>query len=533
LKKYHSLYFYKKFIITSFLLLNFTQIKAFDKNSIEVSTGVSYNFTNILSETPVLNNYTSYGLRFSYLPEMTEEYLDSISFEIDYAKSDLKQPTSTRKSTDIYHFAVDGKYYFNEQYQRFIPYLMLGGGYFKYDYQAIDFSNSFSFDIGGGGILRLNSIASLNFQVKREIIFNEKIFQETAVRFNVVIGALPKNNEPIDNDHDGVLDHDDFCLDTPLDVAVDVDGCGYLNDKDGDGVLDDVDECPKTPITMSVDRKGCPKDSDHDGVRDDKDKCLKTSLGVEVDDLGCPLDTDHDGTVDTIDRCPNTPPNTIVSTNGCELKEDKDSDGIPDDIDQCIDTAKGTEVTATGCPVDKDKDGVFDTEDQCKNTPAGTIVDIYGCGDFDRDKVSNFKDKCPNTPLGTKVDKYGCPFSVRLDIKFQTGSSYILRKYIKNLDAFIDYFNKYLKEYKAEVQGHTDSIGGFNSNRIISQSRANAVYNYLISHGVSKDRLSYKGYGESQPIATNETAEGREANRRVQVKLILIEKKKLENDPDK
>ena len=67
---------------------------------------------------------------------------------------------------------------------------------------------------------------------------------------------------------------------------------------------------------------------------------------------------------------------------------------------------------------------------------------------------------------------------------------------------------------KLELQGHTDNIGKDKENQILSENRAKEVYNYLINNGISASRLSYKGFGPSRPIASNETEAGRAKNRR-------------------
>jgi outer membrane protein OmpA-like peptidoglycan-associated protein len=81
----------------------------------------------------------------------------------------------------------------------------------------------------------------------------------------------------------------------------------------------------------------------------------------------------------------------------------------------------------------------------------------------------------------------------------------------------------YLKEkpnLKVEISGHTDIIGSDTDNKLLSENRAKAVMDYFIQKGISPDRLSYKGYGRSKPIANNQTEEGRAKNRRVEMKII-------------
>jgi outer membrane protein OmpA-like peptidoglycan-associated protein len=76
------------------------------------------------------------------------------------------------------------------------------------------------------------------------------------------------------------------------------------------------------------------------------------------------------------------------------------------------------------------------------------------------------------------------------------------------------------KSLKIEIGGHTDNKGSEEYNKTLSQNRAKAVYEYLTSKGISSERLSYKGYGESKPIDTNKTEEGRANNRRTEFKVI-------------
>jgi OOP family OmpA-OmpF porin len=84
------------------------------------------------------------------------------------------------------------------------------------------------------------------------------------------------------------------------------------------------------------------------------------------------------------------------------------------------------------------------------------------------------------------------------------------------LNRWVQVFKKN-PELKAEIHGHTCWIGTEAYNQGLSERRATAVVNYLVSQGVAADRLTMKGYGETRPIASNETREGREQNRRVEV----------------
>lgn len=237
-------------------------------------------------------------------------------------------------------------------------------------------------------------------------------------------------------------------------------GCFYCKaekDTDGDGVLDDVDKCPDTPPGVKVDKNGCPLDSDGDGVPDYKDKCTDTSPGVKVDENGCPLDSDGDSVPDHKDKCPNTP--------------------------------AGVKVNTSGCPLDSDGDGVYDYLDKCPGTPQGATVNERGCWAFGGNVFFD-------------VDKWNIkPEAYSL----MTEAANILQEN---------------PEMRVEVQGHTDSAGPEAYNQMLSEKRANAIMEYLVNKGIDSGRFEVKGYGESDPICSNETAEGRQKNRRVRFKRI-------------
>ena len=237
-------------------------------------------------------------------------------------------------------------------------------------------------------------------------------------------------------------------------------------------------------------------------------------------------DRDRDGVLNSVDQCPDTPMGDRVDATGCSLPKDADGDGVTDNLDRCPGTPAGDRVDANGCslPKDADGDGVVDASDKCPNTPAGTAVDATGCpADSDRDGVINANDKCPDTPAGTTVDAVGCAALfqagqplVLQGVNFETGKSVLLPESQEILDrvaqSLIDN-----PEVTVEVGGHTDNTGRRASNLRLSEARANAVREYLISKGVDGSRMTAKGYGPDQPVAENTTVQGRAANRRVEL----------------
>lgn len=242
-------------------------------------------------------------------------------------------------------------------------------------------------------------------------------------------------------------------------------------------------------------RLGGAKDSDGDGVLDPSDACPNTPEGVRVDATGCPFDTDGDLVVDHMDDCPNTPRGASVDAAGCP--SDSDNDGVFDGIDQCPNTPQGADVNASGCPIDSDGDGVFNGIDRCANTPRGTEVDVRGC------------------PIPLPEPE---PIVVA-NVLFEVDSS--------DLDAAarstLDRAGRELREQQdvtIELDGHTDSTASEIHNQALSEDRAHAVMNYLISNfGISAERFEVQSFGESNPTSDNGTEDGRRRNRRVEVRV--------------
>lgn len=183
----------------------------------------------------------------------------------------------------------------------------------------------------------------------------------------------------------------------------------------------------------------------------------------------------------------------------------------------------GTKTAApVAAPMDSDGDGVVDSADRCPNTPAGVVVGSDGCPlDSDGDGVADYKDKCPGTPAGVSVDSNGCELklttteSLKVEVNFDFDSAVIKPTFKPELQRVADFLNKH-GNVKAVIEGHADSTGGEGYNQGLSQRRADAVRNALINDfGIAPNRLSAVGYGESRPIASNATAEGRAKNRRV------------------
>lgn len=156
---------------------------------------------------------------------------------------------------------------------------------------------------------------------------------------------------------------------------------------------------------------------------------------------------------------------------------------------------------------------------------AGAHGGAGGHGDADGDGVLDASDRCPDTPADTRVDANGCPMSVakvasiKLKVNFGFNSAAVQDQYFDDLSELATFLQRF-SDLQVNVEGHTDSAGPDAYNQSLSQQRAQAVVDYLVQqHGIAAGRLMAKGYGESQPVASNETAAGRAENRRVMATL--------------
>jgi outer membrane protein OmpA-like peptidoglycan-associated protein len=258
-------------------------------------------------------------------------------------------------------------------------------------------------------------------------------------------------------------------------------------DTDGDGVYDKKDACPE--VAGLIEFNGCP-DADGDGIKDSDDACPNVAGLAAMN--GCP-DADGDGVADKDDMCPNA--KGTKANKGCP---DSDGDGLVDKDDKCA-TIAGPSANG-GCPwPDTDGDGVLDKDDNCK-TEVGP--------------ASN--NGCPE-PVITEAAKMGVDTFAKA-ILFNTGRASFKSGVSKQIDGMLAIMNEFPKA-EFDIKGYTDSTGSASNNLKLSEKRANAVRNYLISKGIAASRLIAKGYGEDAPIDSNKTRAGRSNNRRVEVKV--------------
>jgi outer membrane protein OmpA-like peptidoglycan-associated protein len=248
-------------------------------------------------------------------------------------------------------------------------------------------------------------------------------------------------------------------------------------DRDHDGIVDSKDRCPDDPEDKDgfQDADGCPDpDNDRDGVLDPDDRCPlvpEDKDGFEDGD-GCPdPDNDQDGILDPKDRCPNEP---------------EDKDGFED---------------GDGCPDrDNDQDGVLDPEDLCPNEPEtmNGYADGDGCPDSEQVRVVGDKivldDRVHFWTNSAKIRPVSFPLLERVGQLIKDNPTYV----------------------HIEVEGHTDERGPEWFNKKLSQERAESVLDFLVQHGIARDRLSAKGYGSERPLVEKKSERAWFMNRRVE-----------------
>ena len=172
---------------------------------------------------------------------------------------------------------------------------------------------------------------------------------------------------------------------------------------------------------------------------------------------------------------------------------------------------------------DADGDGVLDSLDRCPNTPAGVGVNSRGCPlDDDGDGVYNYQDDCPNTTnRKARVDGRGCyikldrKIDITLNLEFDFDSAEARDEHTAEVRKVADVMQEY-PDSRVTMAGHTDSTGPAEYNPGLSERRAKTIADMLTDKfDIDASRVSHAGYGESQPVDTNDTREGRQNNRRV------------------
>lgn len=476
---------------------------------------------DLFNKNPKLGIGLDAGYQFSPVLGLRADFMNTKL----YSEKSVQDKKLNSKLFDINaELTIDiTEWFLDYKPDRFANVYLLGGlGYTSYKsklerlstgalmYEHDSRQSEFVLPFGGGVGFRINNNLRLNMEyVSRITNHDDKMdFQAKLQKrdwYSFASAGLQIKLGCNDKDGDGVVDKKDVCPDIP--GKVELAGCP---DRDGDGIADKDDQCPD--VFGLKEFQGCP-DTDGDGIPDKGDAC-PTQIG-KSNLNGCP-DRDGDGIADKDDQCPDVPGSKELI--GCP---DKDGDGIADKDDKCPDVAGLKELN--GCP-DRDGDGIADIDDSCPDIKG--LSKFAGCPDTDGDGIADNLDKCP-TVFGIASNK-GCPevkaetqkiFDQALKgIQFETNKDVIKPVSYPILEQVV----KVMKDnpaYLLEINGHTDNVGDDVKNLDLSQRRAIAVKNYLVKKGIEAARLTPKGFGETQPVADNKTANGRAKNRRVEFKV--------------
>lgn len=329
-----------------------------------------------------------------------------------------------------------------------------------------------------------------------------------------------------DTDNDMIPDSEDQC---PAEAGlVEYNGCP---DTDGDGLPDKDDECPLIPGKKEF--SGCP-DSDGDGIRDSADDCPDIAGLAPFN--GCP-DTDNDGLADKVDNCPleagpeenfgcpvavklhlvdrygDIVASALINSNGEFEFKNIDGEGsylfllegedpnIQDFVWITIVDKEGNSVRVQANL--NSKTGYF----EYKKVEAEVIEDTLLL--IDEGELTVVLKEEEQELLNTAFEA----------LEFQTAKAIILAESYESLDNLVDLLEK-KETWKIKLSGHTDNVGDPAKNLMLSKKRAEAVKFYLTQRGISEDRIIVRFFGQSEPIADNDTDEGRQKNRRVEMKII-------------
>lgn len=187
--------------------------------------------------------------------------------------------------------------------------------------------------------------------------------------------------------------------------------------------------------------------------------------------------------------------------------------GVPRTGEQIVLSGKKTKKIFTGITDKQGKFSMLISEGDTYAIQYKTIGENVDYGDFD----VPFEEGMYTYDLTLQYDP---PKTFVLNnILFETGKSLLRKESMPTLNDMVEVM-KLKPTMVIEISGHTDNVGTPESNLKLSTDRANAVKNYLVQHGVAATRIQTKGYGDTQPTASNETDEGRQKNRRTEVKII-------------
>jgi outer membrane protein OmpA-like peptidoglycan-associated protein len=232
---------------------------------------------------------------------------------------------------------------------------------------------------------------------------------------------------------------------------------------------------------------------------------------------GC-APSSHFGVADKAMTCPSELDETEAVIANAEKSEG--ARYCPEKILRARELAReGAEIFWAGCPCEaqailEEARTLAKEAEACGPAKKETPPPPPAAEDTDGDGIIDANDKCPNTPTGATVNAEGC--WVIPAVLFDTDETEISGIYRSGVDSVVDVMRGN-PGVKLEIQGHTDSQGSAAYNQGLSERRAEAVKAYMVSSGISSDRLSTEGFGASRQAASNDNAAGMAKNRRAEL----------------
>jgi len=323
-----------------------------------------------------------------------------------------------------------------------------------------------------------------------------------------------------DTDNDRIPDSEDAC---PAEAGLlEFNGCP---DTDRDGIMDSEDECPTIAGPKSM--NGCP-DKDGDGIKDSEDKCPNVFGVIEM--KGCP-DTDGDGIMDREDNCPEEAgpienygcPNTVklhlVDQYGNIIATiTKTDDGF---VFKELPSDRSYMFLLEGEDVEGDLQIILENGGE-RTTISASLNELTGYFEYrylqaEKEVFELIEEEEDGVLLAKEEEEIiNTAFS---NLEFESGKAIISESSFMSLKELANLLVK-KSEWTIKLEGHTDNVGKASSNLMLSKRRAEAVSFYLFQQGVAKDKIITKFFGQSKPIGDNETKEGRQQNRRVEMTII-------------
>lgn len=410
-----------------------------------------------------------------------------------------------------------------------------------------------------------------------------KITEPTLNPFEVVKDKLPVN---LDVDNDGIVDSLDICDNSTNNDDITPYGCSQKEeDSDLDGIPNSKDKCPESVFGATVDENGCeiedsanrfatnnedfinsvisytdasPVKSEKLGLYDyefniaanknvkstdldnhlmyDKFALIKRFEFINMDKF----DIRYNNLSEVAEIINNYKDEDIKVTVIGHTQATKDKQASYDTAasyaktirDQLAANGVSESVLIEESRVDYDR-SYLETNRSDKTLNNTVAIALYVPKkiekvilDDDNDGVINELDKCPNTPAGYTVDENGCANKINLEVLFENNSTIVKNDTKDKVLAFAKYLNDN-KGFNTVITGHASRTNANSSaeyNQKLSEKRAIAIKNLLVTNGVESSRIQAVGKGFEVPVATNDTQEGQAQNRRIEAELIRVQK---------